>query len=127
MSRSKALDRVADLFAHQEEPPSRNAAFDAYRSKTFVSAVRLHRHLRTLADALVRLDASPEEAVKVDTQRDGRLRFGYEEEGLRRSAFVRPEELRVLFMDPTVAKALTNLGLSRPPPEVDVHVNDGSQ
>ncbi len=114
MSRSKALDRVADLFAHQEEPPSRNAAFEAYRSPAFVTAVRLHRHLRTLADALVRLDQANDAKVDIEPQNDGRLRFRYEEDGLRRTAFVRPEEVRILFLDPTVAKALANLGLSSP-------------
>ncbi len=113
MSRSKSLHRVADLFANNEAPPSRNAAYEAYRHPSFVAAVRLHRHLRTLADALVALDAKGDAgSVLVAEEADGRTRFTFTHEDIRRQAFVRPDEVEVLRLDPTVERVLQKLGVA---------------
>ena len=125
MSRSSALKRVADLFAHGESPPSRNVAYEAYRSPAFVTAVRLHRHLRTLADDLIALretstdDDDSESAgvpfgVTVEHRPDCAIAFAYAAAAHRRVAVVRPDELSVLFLDEQVAEVLRALNITAP-------------
>ncbi len=113
MPRLDPTDHVRALFEEGRAPPSRNQAFEQYRDPKFLTAVRLHRHLRTLADDLVDLVAADESnTIVVINEPDGRLRFEYERDEVRRQAYVRPNQLRILFLDPNVAAALRALGVA---------------
>lgn len=112
MPRLDPTDHVRELFEEGRSPPSRNKAFEDYRDPKYLAAVRLHRHLRTLADDLIALVSTDRSsAVVVINEPDGRLRFEYEHEEIRRQAYVRPNQLRILFLDAQISAALNALGV----------------
>lgn len=113
-------DRVYDkveAFLREGPPASRNLAFEAYQDPCFARAVRIYQFL-----ASVRTDLSErlarEEAVRVQVaQAEDRIALvlHYETERLSRTAYLGPEEWRIVQADPTFSALLARLGAPATP------------
>jgi hypothetical protein len=79
---------------------SRNRHFGAFSSPEGRRALRIHRHLRSLEQALA-------EGTPVEVARDGdRVRLDFAGARFRRTAFLTPAEFRLLCRAPQARAAL---------------------
>jgi hypothetical protein len=105
--RRSAYDVVRSFF--EDGPPaSRNLAYEAYQDPVFARAVRIYQYLCNVRDQLVDLMASGG-AVQVEVLHEEErvvLRLRYERGQLRRTAYLRPEEWRLLREEPALRELL---------------------
>lgn len=99
--------------------PSRNQAFDRYGEPQFAQALRIYRHLHTLRQDL-RVLATRKQSEQVHIQwpqtPSERICLRYEIDQMRRTAFLNPEEWKLLNDDPTIASILSS---PESPPDKD--------
>lgn len=92
-------------------PASRNVAFEAYEDERFARAVRIYQYLVSVRDHLVELLGAEDEVQISAVQEDDRVvvRVRYQHGQLRRTAYLRPEEWRLLRLDPALGGKLPEL------------------
>lgn len=105
--RRSAYDVVRSFF--EEGPPaSRNLAFEAYQDPVFSRAVRIYQYLTSVRDQLLELDelgGGVDVEVLVEEERVT-LQVRYERGQIRRTAYLRPEEWRLLREEPALQDLL---------------------
>lgn len=112
MARPRDPYELVRRFFEDGPPASRNVAFEAYEDERFARAVRIYHYLVSVRDHLLELLAARDDvSVEVVDERDRVVvRVRYERGQLRRTAYLKPEEWRLLSDEPALRDVLAPPG-----------------
>lgn len=102
---------IVRRFFEDGPPASRNVAFEAYEDARFARAVRIYQYLVSVRDHLLAL-VEERDDVHVEVVEEGErvvLRVRYSRGQLRRTAYLKPEEWRLLRAEPRLRDVLPDL------------------
>lgn len=109
---SERVYQKVQAFLREGPPASRNLAFEAYEDAGFARAVRIYQFLASVrADLIARVASG--EAVRLEVAREsGRIALilHYDTARMSRTAYLGPEEWRIVQEDPAFAAVLERLG-----------------